>query len=204
MPHCSAEFGWRNKGSKVILDHIACPAQTNLDTLQANVRTLATKLSHADPGIFGLLRCKGVVEHEPSKDKPNAFTLVFRIDSEFSEPRSLRDWLLDSDAATLGFQTGGLESRDPLLVKDRLLSMTRELLPRRMGTIYADAVETCLTCLDDDNDGIGNERELAGGDVILVGVRYIKVCLSQSINKTAILTPLRSSFGSTASVFDST
>jgi hypothetical protein len=70
--------------------------------------------------------------------------------------------------------------------------MTRELLPRRMGTRYAEIVETCLTCLDDDNIDFGNEREFVDTDGILVGVRYIeKVPFSASFNKMTILTHLR-------------
>jgi hypothetical protein len=71
--------------------------------------------------------------------------------------------------------------------------MTRELLLRRMGTRYAEIVETCLTCLDDDNIDFGNEREFVDADSILVGVRYIeKVLFPTPFNKMTILTRPRS------------
>lgn len=318
--YCSAEFGKRDDAnSDVILDHITCPAPANVRICKRNVRSLARKLSHADAITFGLLSCKGVVEHGRTQDQTNAFTMVFKIPREFSGPRSLRSWLLDGDAAhslsdrfriatqlaksvgyvhtfgfihknvlpetilifkspgstigsvslvgfgnfrdaeggtlhsgdslwekniyrhprrqgqkprddyimqhdiyslgvcllelglwgsfvvyegnstvpspsaALGFSNDGLESRDPSLTKDRLLSMTRELLPRRMGTRYAEIVETCLTCLDDDNIDFGNEREFVDTDGILVGVRYIeKVPFPTSFNKMTILTRPRS------------
>jgi hypothetical protein len=332
IPYCSAEFGQRDEAnSNVILDHIACPAQINVRILKTDIRTLARKLSHADPITFGLLNCKGAVEHVRAQEHQDAFTLIFKIPRVFSEPRSLRSWLLEGDTAhslsdrfriatqlaksvgyvhtfgfihknvlpetvlifkdpestigsvslvgfgnfrdadggtlrsgdslwerniyrhprrqgqkpkddyimqhdiyslgvcllelglwesfivyggnsvvpspstALGFSNDGVEARDPFLTKDRLLSMTRELLPRRMGTRYTETVETCLTCLDDDNDGFGDERELVDQDGILVGVRYIeKVLLSNPFNQVTILTDFRSYTGSTASVFEFT
>ena len=320
IPYCSAEFGKRDEANgNVVLDHIACPAQINARILKTNVRTLARKLSYADPVVFGLLSCKGAVEHERTQEHQIAFTLVFRIPRGFSEPRSLRSWLLEGDAAhtlsdrfrmatqlaksvgyvhnfgfihknvhpetvlifegpgstigfislvgfgnfrdaeggtlrsgdslwekniyrhprrqgqkpkddyimqhdiyslgvcllelglwesfvvyggnsmvpspsaALGFSNNGVESRDPFLIKDRLLSMTRELLPRLMGTIYTEIVETCLTCLDDGNVGFGDEQELVDEDGILVGVKYIeKVCFSNPFDQMPMLTQFRS------------
>lgn len=82
--------------------------------------------------------------------------------------------MVPSPSTLLGFSNDGLKSRQPSLTKDHLLCMTRELLPRRMGTIYSEVVRTCLTCLDDDNTDFGNEREFVDTDGILVGVRYIE------------------------------
>ena len=302
--HCAASFGKRDNGSgDVILDHITCPVQADTRTLKRNIRNLARKLSHTDPFTFGLLSCKGVVEQGRSQNQHNGFIMVFRVPREYSEPRSLRSWLLSgetdhslsdrfriatqmaqsvgyvhtfgfvhknvmpetilifkssessigsvslvgfgdfrdaegrtlrsgdtlwekniyrhprrqgqtpqddyimqhdiyslgvcllelglwesfvvyegkhavpSPSALLGFAENGLDSQQPSLIKDHLLSMTRELLPRRMGTIYSKVVETCLTCLDDDNADFGNEQEFVDADGILIGVRYIeKVC----------------------------
>jgi serine/threonine protein kinase len=304
IPYCAADFGKRdNASSDVILDHITCPTQASARILKTNILKLARKLSHTDPITFGLLSCKGVVEHGRSQNQQNTFTMVFRVPREYSEPRSLRSWLLsgesghslsdrfriatqiaksvgyvhtfgfihknvlpetilifkspestigsvslvgfgnfrDAEGGTLrsgdtlwekniyrhprrqgqmpqddyimqhdiyslgvcllelglwesfviykgnnmvpspstllGFTDNGLESRQPSLTKDHLLSMTRELLPSRMGTIYAEVVKTCLTCLDDDNTDFGNAQEFVDADGILVGVRYIeKVC----------------------------
>jgi hypothetical protein len=50
--------------------------------------------------------------------------------------------------------------------------LARTKLPRRTGTNYAEIVETCLTCLDDDNIDFGDESEFVDEDGILVGVRY--------------------------------
>jgi hypothetical protein len=314
--YCSAEYGQRDDASSdVILDHITCPSQANVRVFKTNVRNLARKLSHADPVTFGLLSCKGVVEHRRSQDQQSSFTMVFRISREFSEPRSLRSWLLDVDvrhslsdrfriatqiaksvgyvhtfgfvhknilpetvlifksprsiiesvslvgfgsfrdveggtlrsgdnlwekniyrhprrqgqnpqddyimqhdiyslgvcllelglwesfvvyegnsmvpspSAMLGLSNDGLDARQPSLTRDHLLSLTRELLPRRMGTIYSDIVETCLTCLDDDNMDFGKEGEFLDADGILVGVRYIeKVPFPTSFIEVAILT----------------
>lgn len=63
-------------------------------------------------------------------------------------------------------------------VKDGLVSMAESRLPSRVGTLYANVVKTCLTCLDTENNDFGDESEFLDLDGILVGVRYIeKVCL---------------------------
>jgi hypothetical protein len=59
-------------------------------------------------------------------------------------------------------------------VKNQLLSLSRDPLRRHMGSKYANVVETCLTCLDDENDLFGNELEFQDEDGVLVAIRYIE------------------------------
>jgi len=47
-----------------------------------------------------------------------------------------------------------------------------------MGTKYSKVVETCLTCLDEDNVRFGDEREFQDEDGVAVGVRYIEKILA--------------------------
>jgi serine/threonine protein kinase len=61
----------------------------------------------------------------------------------------------------------------PELVKSRLLSLATKELRRNMGTKYARIVESCLTCLDLDNEDFGEESELQE-DGVNVAVRYIE------------------------------
>lgn len=56
----------------------------------------------------------------------------------------------------------------------RLLDLSREELPRHMGSKYAEIVRTCLTCLEPDNEDFGDDKELQDEDGISVGVRYIE------------------------------
>jgi hypothetical protein len=80
----------------------------------------------------------------------------------------------------------GVEEWTPQNLKDHLVSLAREALPRRMGNIYAQVVETCLTCLDDDeNSDFGDETEFHDDDGVLVGVRYIEKILSR-LNSLAV------------------
>lgn len=58
--------------------------------------------------------------------------------------------------------------------KDKFIKLSRTRLRKCMGTRYSDIVETCLTCLDPDNNGFGDESEFEDEDGILVGVRYIE------------------------------
>ncbi|KAK0723647.1 hypothetical protein B0T21DRAFT_372114 [Apiosordaria backusii] len=61
--------------------------------------------------------------------------------------------------------------------EEYFLHLARNELPRYMGTRYAEIVETCLTCLDPDNQDFGDEREFQDEDGIRVGVRYIEKVL---------------------------
>jgi hypothetical protein len=62
----------------------------------------------------------------------------------------------------------------PDFVKERLLSLARDLLPRHMGSKYANIVQTCLTCLDKGNEDFGDESEFQDRDGVLIAVRYIE------------------------------
>lgn len=59
-------------------------------------------------------------------------------------------------------------------IKIILVELARSRLPELMGRIYTDIVVTCLTCLDKDNKGFGDEKEFQDEDGVLVGVRYIE------------------------------
>ncbi|KAH8431089.1 uncharacterized protein LDX57_008750 [Aspergillus melleus] len=62
----------------------------------------------------------------------------------------------------------------PVLFKDHLVSLARGELRSKMGSRYAEVVETCLTCLDPDNVDFGDANEFQDDDGIQVGVRYIE------------------------------
>ena len=59
-------------------------------------------------------------------------------------------------------------------IKTVLVGLARSRLPESMGRIYTDIVVTCLSCLDRDNNGFGDEKEFQDEDGLLVGVRYIE------------------------------
>ena len=59
-------------------------------------------------------------------------------------------------------------------LKRKFVKMARETLPSLMGHKYTQVVMSCLTCLDRDNDGFGDEREFEDEDGLLVGVRFIE------------------------------
>ena len=61
----------------------------------------------------------------------------------------------------------------PELVKSQLLSLTETELPSKMGTNYSRIVESCLTCLDLENEDFGEQPELQE-DGVVVAVRYIE------------------------------
>lgn len=64
--------------------------------------------------------------------------------------------------------------KSPERVKDSLLQLARGLLRRKMGIKYSKVVETCLTCLDQNNADFGDEKEFQDVDGVAVGARYIE------------------------------
>ena len=62
-------------------------------------------------------------------------------------------------------------------IKDHLVAVAKERLPRRMGDEYTAVVVTCLRCLDKDNEDFGNEEDMKDNDGIFIGVRFIEKVL---------------------------
>ncbi|KAI4939210.1 uncharacterized protein J4E92_000494 [Alternaria infectoria] len=65
--------------------------------------------------------------------------------------------------------------RDP--TKDVFIALARYRLPGSMGDMYAEVVETCLTCLDRGNLDFGDGEAFEDEDGIRVGARYIEKVL---------------------------
>jgi len=66
----------------------------------------------------------------------------------------------------------------PVALKEHLAALSRSRnLTARLGTKYSKVVETCLTCLDDDNPDFEHEQEFQDEDGLPVGVRYIEKVL---------------------------
>ncbi|KAF2439008.1 hypothetical protein P171DRAFT_448531 [Karstenula rhodostoma CBS 690.94] len=72
----------------------------------------------------------------------------------------------------------GLETPAESL-KQQLLLLAGEELPKRTGSKYARIIETCITCLDEGNEDFGDETDFQDEDGILVAVRYIERILLQ-------------------------
>lgn len=67
-----------------------------------------------------------------------------------------------------------LQKKTPNGIKRLLVDLAKRELPGKMGEVYAEVMINCLTCLDDDNDDFGDEREFDDEDGVAVGVRYIE------------------------------
>ncbi|KAI8624402.1 hypothetical protein F5Y19DRAFT_491032 [Xylariaceae sp. FL1651] len=70
----------------------------------------------------------------------------------------------------------GGDARSPSM-KDNLVTLTRDALPKVMGIEYANVVETCLTCLDAENDDFNDPNEFRDLEGVSVGIRYIEKVL---------------------------
>ncbi|KAL7896120.1 hypothetical protein HDV63DRAFT_388668 [Trichoderma sp. SZMC 28014] len=92
-----------------------------------------------------------------------------------SATMNFRQSSLGSKLAAEGDITSGPEFlQSPERVKDRLLQLARGPLRRSMGNKYSKVVETCLTCLDKDNEDFGNDVEFKDEDGFDVGAMYIE------------------------------
>jgi serine/threonine protein kinase len=82
-----------------ILDYIICPNVANYYTVKENIRDLVGRLQHDEPTTFGLLNCKGYATErvQTAHASHTLFTVVFRFPQGFSNPRSLRDYLLNTE-----------------------------------------------------------------------------------------------------------
>lgn len=100
-----------------MLSKIQCRPLAKYDMIKRDARDLARKLQHNDPHTFGLLSCKGVavpasIPHvvpgrpgRPGTEPAVTFTMVFRVPTLCSDPRSLRDLLLNGPApSSLSFR----------------------------------------------------------------------------------------------------
>ncbi|KAH7235466.1 hypothetical protein BKA59DRAFT_425380 [Fusarium tricinctum] len=59
-------------------------------------------------------------------------------------------------------------------IKARLTHLSRTELRVTMGDVYSKVVETCLTCLDEDNVEFGDPRDFEDEDGVMVGSRYVE------------------------------
>ncbi|RDW64346.1 uncharacterized protein DSM5745_09757 [Aspergillus mulundensis] len=81
-----------SRHKNVLIDTITYPPETDLNLASIHVRDLARRLSNSDPFEFGLLPCRGVVKSREGDD--TKFNLVFDIPRSLSNPRTLRQILL--------------------------------------------------------------------------------------------------------------
>ncbi|KAJ5048744.1 hypothetical protein NUH16_007253 [Penicillium rubens] len=100
IPFCSAQLGKRpENGQSFIVERIEPLPGANVGDIKKDIRDLARRLSGSDAIEFGLLSCKGYVQHrrtDSSQSTPDAFTIVFRMPTQDLEPRSLRACFQDT------------------------------------------------------------------------------------------------------------
>ena len=77
-------------------------------------------------------------------------------------------------ASALGITLDGPAFKQPALMKEHLIALAKNDLPKRMGKRYEKIVVNCLTCLDQDNPDFGDQSEFEDLDGVLVGVKYIE------------------------------
>lgn len=78
----------------VLLDTITYPPDTSVSIATTHVRDLARVLANAEPKVFGLLACHGVVKVANEQADGFRFQFVFAIPPDLYNPRTLRDLFL--------------------------------------------------------------------------------------------------------------
>ncbi|KAL6894962.1 hypothetical protein GGI43DRAFT_411547 [Trichoderma evansii] len=99
-----------------------------------------------------------------------SFVEYDRVNEKSLQPSSLGSKLRDDHDNISGPEF----LKSPERVKDRLLHLARGALRRNMGNKYSKIVETCLTCLDKDNEDFGDDEEFQDEDGVAIGARYIE------------------------------
>lgn len=94
ITYSTARFLPRPKSTKwVVIDPIPYN-DTNRDILTRNVRSLANKLSNADPSVFNILKCRGLIKLHEDPNSSEVLNLVFDTPTSSSQrPQSLRHHL---------------------------------------------------------------------------------------------------------------
>ncbi|KGO40440.1 hypothetical protein PEX1_074580 [Penicillium expansum] len=98
IPFCSAQVGQRpENGQSLILERIEPLPGANVGDMKKDIRDLARRLNASDAIEFGLLSCKGYIQHKPdsSQSTPDAFTIIFRMPEQHLPHRSLRGCFQD-------------------------------------------------------------------------------------------------------------
>jgi hypothetical protein len=108
----------------------------------------------------------GLWESFVEYERPGQFSLV----TANLRPSNPGSRLVVGDDFMNGFEL----FKSPERVKDRLLQLARGTLRRKMGIKYSKVVETCLTCLDQNNEDFGDGREFQDVDGVAIGARYIE------------------------------
>jgi serine/threonine protein kinase len=66
------------------------------------------------------------------------------------------------------------ETKRALRIKELFIAAAQERLPIMVGSKYSNVVVSCLSCLDRDNQGFGDESEFQDSDGVVIGVKYIE------------------------------
>ncbi|UNI19683.1 hypothetical protein JDV02_005855 [Purpureocillium takamizusanense] len=78
-------------------------------------------------------------------------------------------------SAALGLAERGALLKNPKALKEHLTALSRSTALRaKMGTRYSEVVETCLTCLDENNEDFGDKRAFQDPNGVEMGVLYLE------------------------------
>lgn len=104
IPYSSIRIVHRSSGDRYFAaDTIPCRPDPNLSAVRADAESLAKKLRHTSPSVFGLLSCHGIIKcRDPVTDRLASINLVFRFPSPGSAtPTSLREQLSQPRSVSL-------------------------------------------------------------------------------------------------------
>ena len=105
VPYSTARTACRvDNGQVVLLDPVTCVSHPFDSAVLKDIRNFARKLQHANPFTFGLLKCKGVLQHhDEASANPSGpiFSFVFRLPGTHPSVQSMRGRLLSGKGGEL-------------------------------------------------------------------------------------------------------
>jgi serine/threonine protein kinase len=96
IQNTSAEIGNFSQ-HVVVIDSLHCTEEKDIDMTTKDVRDIARILANVDPTVFSLFACQGVAKKYDSINQVTGFEFIFTVPTSFTNPRSLRTFLLTTD-----------------------------------------------------------------------------------------------------------
>lgn len=95
IPFSSIHMSLTDWGNMVLVDTMISNPAANVTKTIKEVRNLARILTQVEPKIFGLLKCRGVIQLPRASPEPTIdFRFIFEVPRNLSNPQSLRAVLL--------------------------------------------------------------------------------------------------------------
>ena len=109
------------------------------------------------------------VVYDEKNSKPRESDFLLEALTRYCSSVDFESKMDDDDDEKGETRAGG----DPEVIKGFLIELARGMLRQKMGTRFSEVVETCLTCLDADNEDFDDDG-VESSEGVAVGIQYIQ------------------------------